>query len=398
MKVLFVNENIGGHATVHHHLRCAIEAHPEVEADFLDVPPPSLLRRLIGTRLPGLAALDLDLQPLRAQLAASAWVRGALRGRLDRYDVVHIYTQNAALLSRGPLLRLPSVITTDTTTTENAYRRPHRRPTRFTPLTVAASKPFERRALGAADLVVANSAWAGRNLIDHYGLDPRRVRVQPLGISAPPPPGEGDPGPGPRPDSNRPSIVFVGRQLERKGGRQLLELHRRHLADRADLILVTPEPVAPAPGVVVVDDLRPGDDRLWSLLRRAAIFAFPSVIDQAPNVVIEAMAAGLPVVAVRTGAVPEMVEHGRTGLLTDGGDGDLLAALTTLLDDRPLRSAMGAAAQARFAARYEAGRCTAHLLDILAETVGQSSAGSPDRRRLGPAGQRSAGREPAARP
>ena len=77
MRVLFVNENIGGHATVHHHLRRALEAHPEVEADFLDVPPPSLLRRLIGMRLPGLAGLDLDLQPLRAQLAASAWVRFA---------------------------------------------------------------------------------------------------------------------------------------------------------------------------------------------------------------------------------------------------------------------------------------------------------------------------------
>lgn len=370
MRVLFVNENIGGHATVHHHLRLALDAHPDVEADFLDVPPPSLLRRLAGARVPGLASLDLDLQPLRAQLALSAWVRRALGGRLGRYDVLHLYTQNAALLSRGPLRHLPSVVTTDTTTTENAYRRPHRRPTRFTPLTVAASKRFERRALGAADVVVANSAWAGRNLVVDYGLDAERVRCQPLGITPPPV----EPGPAPGTASPRPSIVFVGRQLERKGGRQLLELHQRHLADRADLVLVTSEPVAPAPAVSVVHDLVPGDDRLWPLLRRGAVFAFPSTIDQAPNAVLEAMAAGLPVVAVATAALPEMVGHGRTGLLTDGSDRDLLAALTTLLDDPSLRSAMGAAGRAHFEARYDATRCTANLVDILREVTERSEA------------------------
>ncbi|MCP3912423.1 MAG: glycosyltransferase family 4 protein [Actinomycetia bacterium] len=374
MRVLFVNENIGGHATVHHHLRLALGAHPEIEADFLDVPTPSLLRRLAGARVPGLASLDLDLQPIRAQLAASAWVRRAIGGRLGRYDVLHVYTQNAALLSQSALRQVPSVISTDTTTTENAYRRPHRQPTRFTPITVSASKPFERRALGAANIVVANSTWARRNLVVEYQLAPDRVRSQPLGIT-PPPIG---PGPAPGTASHRPTIVFVGHQLERKGGRQLLELHQRHLAHRADLVLITSEAVAPAPRVTVVNDLVPGDDRLWPLLRRGAIFAFPSHIDQAPNAVLEAMAAGLPVVAMDTAALPEMVDHGRTGLLTDGGDRDLLAALTALIDDPSRRWAMGTAGRAHFEARYDAARCTTNLVHILRE-VGEASGGRPDR-------------------
>ena len=41
MRVLFVNENIGGHATVHAHLRAALAARPDVDARFLDVPPAS---------------------------------------------------------------------------------------------------------------------------------------------------------------------------------------------------------------------------------------------------------------------------------------------------------------------------------------------------------------------
>ncbi len=137
IRVLFVNENIGGHATVHNHLRAGLRDHPRIDATFLDVPEPGLLRRLIGARIPGLARLDLDLQPLRAQLALSYWVRRAVRHRRGTYDALHVYTQNAALLLTP---ETPMVISTDTTNVHNAYRIPQRMPTRFTRLTVALTK------------------------------------------------------------------------------------------------------------------------------------------------------------------------------------------------------------------------------------------------------------------
>jgi glycosyltransferase involved in cell wall biosynthesis len=128
--------------------------------------------------------------------------------------------------------------------------------------------------------------------------------------------------------------------------------------------------VPSSPGVDVVSDLRPGDAGLWPLLRGCAIFAFPSEIDQAPNAVLEAMAAGLPVVAVATAAVPEMVRHGETGFVVASGDDDALRdALELLIDDPALRASMGARGRAWMLERYDAARATDALVDILHEAV-----------------------------
>lgn len=79
-------------------------------------------------------------------------------------------------------------------------------------------------------------------------------------------------------------------------------------------------------------------------LAQARVFALASRREGSPNAVLEAMAAGLPVAASRTGGIPDLVEHGRTGLLTRPEDPeDLGAALARLLSDADLCRAMGAA-------------------------------------------------------
>jgi glycosyltransferase involved in cell wall biosynthesis len=347
---------------VHHHLRKLLDGRPDVRATFLDVPPPGLLRRIVGASVPGLAALDLDLQPLRAQLALSTWVAMRLRRAVQDVDVVHVYTHNAALLAAPLLRRVPMVVTTDTTNARNAYRLPYRTPTRWTPWAVRLTLPLERRVHRLAHTVVANSDWAATSLREDYGLPDTKLRVIPFGVDPPELPA----GPAPGTTSPRPTLVFVGRQLERKGALRLLRLHQEHLADRADLVLVTPEPVPPGRSLRVIDDLRPGDDRLWEILRSASVFVFPSEIDQAPNAVLEAMAAGLPVIAARSGAVPEMVTDGICGRIVEPGDDrDLLAAITDLLDDPQRRSSMGAAAQRRQRERYDMRHAVDELLAVL---------------------------------
>lgn len=360
MRVLFINENIGGHATVHHHLRRALDRFPEVEPTFVDVPPPGLGRRLVGAAVPGLGRLDLDLQPLRAQLALSAWTRRHVTPMLGGVDVVHLYTQNAGLLSSAALRSVPLVVSLDTTNARNAYRLPYRAPTRWTPVFVPASKWFEQRVFAAADRVIANSGWAGRSLQEDYGLAPERIEVLPFGITDPGPPPERDAG-------RRPTIVFLGRQFERKGG-PLLVSAWRSVADRADLVLVTKDRVAAEPGLRVIDDLDQGDDRLWDVLGGADILAFPSTIDQAPNAVIEAMAAGLPVIAVPTAGTAEMVLDGQTGLHVPADDEAAFArALTSLVDDPVRRASMGAAGRGRFEQVYDAQSSTTRLVEILTE-------------------------------
>ena len=80
----------------------------------------------------------------------------------------------------------------------------------------------------------------------------------------------------------------------------------------------------------------------------ADIFAFHSLFETFGQVLVEAMAAGKPVVAVRAGAIPEVVAHGETGLLSQPLDVEAIAGdIAALVIDEPRRLQMGAAARRR---------------------------------------------------
>jgi glycosyltransferase involved in cell wall biosynthesis len=95
----------------------------------------------------------------------------------------------------------------------------------------------------------------------------------------------------------------------------------------------------------------------------ARVFALPCVqatdgdVDGIPNVLIEAMACGLPVVSTDLPAIRELITPGRDGLLVPPGDVDALAgALRTLLDDPALASALANAARDTVAERFDSRR------------------------------------------
>jgi glycosyltransferase involved in cell wall biosynthesis len=91
------------------------------------------------------------------------------------------------------------------------------------------------------------------------------------------------------------------------------------------------------------------------LLQEAWVFALPSHWEALPMSVLEAMAAGVPVVASRVGGIPDTVVDGETGLLVGTRDINRLASsLIELLTDEPRRIAMGAAARARAREQFSA--------------------------------------------
>ncbi len=85
-----------------------------------------------------------------------------------------------------------------------------------------------------------------------------------------------------------------------------------------------------------------GEDAMASLYAAADVFVAPSLEDNLPNTVIEAMAVGTPVVAYATGGIPEIIDHRVNGLMAPTGEPARLAAeLHAMVSDTALRAALG---------------------------------------------------------
>jgi len=125
-------------------------------------------------------------------------------------------------------------------------------------------------------------------------------------------------------------------------------------------------------------------DLVISLYTHAAIFVCPSVYEPFGIINLEAMACETPVVASAVGGIPEVVEHGETGLLVvpeaisateveprhpDRFSRDLAAAVNTLLDDPGLRDRMAAQARARVEQQFSWTSIARQTLELYQELV-----------------------------
>ena len=108
----------------------------------------------------------------------------------------------------------------------------------------------------------------------------------------------------------------------------------------------------------------------------ADLYVWPSCNEAYGMALLEAQAAGMPVVAGAEGGVPDIVTAGRSGLLTAPREPSALAAaIRALLVDPTRRQAMGRAAQAGILARHDAGIARGRLADAL-RAIGVSSCAS----------------------
>jgi len=166
---------------------------------------------------------------------------------------------------------------------------------------------------------------------------------------------------------DHPVVAFVGKQTARKRLDVLIEAMRRVWNARPDAHLMlagaqTPyslqiaEQVRRLPSsqqnqVIIVNDFR--EEEKPDLLAACEIFVLPSAEESLGIAFLEAWAAGKPVIGVRAGAIPSVVDEGQDGLLVPYGDPESLAhAILILLADPERRIAMGQAGQRKVLNHY----------------------------------------------
>jgi glycosyltransferase involved in cell wall biosynthesis len=179
-------------------------------------------------------------------------------------------------------------------------------------------------------------------------------------------------------------VCFLGRLVPTKGLPELMAAYGRvapSAVGQSWLAVIGDGPMAPevaawaagteqrviAPGAVPHAEVA-----TW--LRASDILVLPSHNEGLPNVILEAMACGLAVLATSVGGIPEAVIDGETGLLCPVGDVDALArGLTELIVDEPRRKAMGERATSRARSQFGWKRSAEALVRLYGQITGGST-------------------------
>jgi phosphatidylinositol alpha-mannosyltransferase len=282
----------------------------------------------------------------RVALGPGAVSRTARAVRGSRYDLVHVHEPMlpAAGLTAVLAARCPVVATFHMTATNALWYRV------FLPVVRSAARRL------AARIAVSEQArrFAASVLPGDYRVIPNAIHVDAYGA---------------RRNGGGARIVFVGRPEPRKGLPVLLRAFERLPAGVAlDLVGVAPGELAPVEGVRAHG--RVSDAERARLLAEADVLCAPSLGGESFGVVlVEGMAAGLPVVATQIPGYAAVLPPEAGRLVPPGDDAALAGALGELLADPALRARLGEAGR-REAARYDWARVGDEIAAVYAEVIG----------------------------
>lgn len=188
-------------------------------------------------------------------------------------------------------------------------------------------------------------------------------------------------------------VVLTSSRLERRKGAHLLEdvclpvlrryphVHFAFAGPDADGVVadrIRPRAEAEGAGGRVHHLGRVALAEVRALLRHVDVHLHPTIWDNAPYAVIEAMAAGRAVLASDCGGVPELVEDGRTGLLARTGDAaSFVDGLARLVEDPDLRDRLGRGARRRVEERLTDVACAQRTVEVWRAALGDAPAASP---------------------
>lgn len=383
VRAAFINTGMLGHRSVAQLLAECVGGLGDVEAVHLDLSRDLTLvdrglRRMLSLSLaPTRGTIgNLDLRRWRQELNVgllAARRLSAADAQHGPFDLLHFHTQAAAYASLARMRRTPSIVSIDATQTlarEEATSA-------LSQLSYGPNIAHDGFVFRAAVAITTTSEWAARDLARHYPDCAAKVHVAPYPVRL-----IGDATwmdeRFARALSRPPRVLFMGGDFPRKGGHDLLEAWA---ADRlftvASLDLVTDWPLDAArlpPGVRVVRGVSAGSEAWRALWKDADVFVMPSRHEAFGMVYQEAAAAGLPVVATRVNAVPEIVHDGLTGVLVAPRDIAALArAIRALAADADLRRSLGSHARAMVARDATLERYAARLHGLMAAAVASRS-------------------------
>ncbi len=358
----FIIEQALGHITHGKNIQENLRADPSVAPSWI----------LPEWQVDGLAA--------RIPVYRSNWtVRAGLRvrrglaqsARRDRLETLFFHTQITAVLSQDWMRHIPSVVSLDATPLQYDRLGEFYNHAQGGAWLERLKWRMNRDCFKAARKIITWSEWAKAGLVDEYEVPPEKITVISPGVNTAffaRPNQRREPGPV--------KILFVGGNLERKGGRLLLDTFRALRAEAlnagspfpVELLLVTKDSLPPEPGVTIYNDIGPNSPELRSLYHQSNIFCLPTQGDCLPMVLSEASAAALPIISTCIAAIPEIVQENKNGLVISPGNGqELKAALHKLIEDEPLRIRMGVEGVRIAQNGHDAATNTTQLLNLLKE-------------------------------
>jgi glycosyltransferase involved in cell wall biosynthesis len=199
------------------------------------------------------------------------------------------------------------------------------------PMTIALSSHVGRLASHTSQFIAVSRSVADR--VGELGIAASKISIVPNFIDVDE---QGTPE-----YSDRPIVLYVGPDSPHKGRSVLVEAFQQLRNGETQLHLVGNGTQIRIPSVHNLGYLD-GED-LAAQYRSACVMVVPSIWPEpCPTVILEAMTYGLPIIGSRIGGIPDLVEHGQTGLLVPPNDPTALAnCIDRLLDDRQKCAAMG---------------------------------------------------------
>jgi glycosyltransferase involved in cell wall biosynthesis len=361
----FVMDQIAGHVTNYHNLRDMALLDPELQATWHEIhyyKSGGAIERIRERVLPFLPN----------------YATGIMRGAWEAHKALHGSTYDALFSNASvgvffnrTFRRIPTLIDFDSTPLQIDQMEAYN--SSVDPKPVAAFKwRLTRDMMCSATLLQAWSYCAKKSAVDDYGIPAEKIVVNPPGVNL----GFWRPNPSLRnPSTHYPlKVLFVGGDFRRKGGDLLLEWYKSQHPDTVELHIVTREPVDSCPGVYVYHHVQPNSDQLIGLYQRSDLFVLPSLGECFGIATVEAMAAGLPVIASDVGGTADIIEPERNGFIVPGNDVAALSkAITAILGDATRRRNMGAQsrllAEERFDLRKNAQHTFHYLKKIAATTL-----------------------------